>query len=269
MVEFNLESLGVSINLSFQNFKNDTLAGSLIPLKKGTKTDLSILLYEDKKKTVIQKIKKTEFKNCVKKVRGGSYCTFFDIDKRKTFSFFEKDVFLGFVMDHALNRSFLAFQNVLDIIFLHAAAIVIKERAYLFIAPGGGGKSTISSLAKENGFRVIDEECCIIKRIGNRFFSGVYPIKPLSDTSDKIWEIGGVYFLNKSNKSRTRKLSAIDAVYRSVPEATSFYHNWVPDEDKNEYKKRIFTFLNSMFNDVYFRLLDFKIDSDVFSCLTH
>lgn len=58
-----------------------------------------------------------------------------------------------------------------DGFFLHAAAIVEGQKAYVFFGPSGSGKTTVADLVGEG---VISDEIVAIRRVGNRYrVSGV------------------------------------------------------------------------------------------------
>ncbi len=251
------------------NFDKGSFANVLAPVTAAEKMDMDmeIYLYEDKRGAIIDRIKKGRLGDRVEETGGGSYFELFDTGRRKTFYFFESGVPLGYLLNRAVNRSFLAFQSILDIFFLHCASIVMDDRLYLFVAPSGGGKSTVSSFAREAGFSVLDEESCVVKRKRDRFFAGLFPFCLLPGHADKEREVGGVFFLNKSGTNKVRKISAIEAVRRALPEATCLYHDHVPQGGKAGYRKHVFQLLNLMFENVDFRLLDFNKHPGVLSCL--
>ncbi len=174
---------------------------------------------------------------------------------------------LDFLLNHGVNRSFLAYQSMLDIIFLHTASVVVDDKAHLFIAPSGGGKSTICSLAQENDLGVLGEEFCAIKKDGDKFYAGLFPcFTPYIDPY-KEWEIGGVFFLSKSEIDRISSISVIDAIRKAMPEATCFYTEHVPKDKRAHHKKHIFNFLEAMFENVDFKMFDFRKHPEAFLCL--
>lgn len=254
MRRFYLKKLKTVFLLNLMNFDNEHCCDFLSPVDRHKKWDLEILLFKDQHKG--------------RGARPGSlYREIFNTAERRTFCFFKSGISLGHVITREVNQSFLVFQGVLDILFLHAASVIIGDKVYLFVAPSKGGKTTVASLALESGLRVMGDESCIIKRKKNRFYAGTFPFNDLSDTLDKEREIGGIFLLNKSGVNKAKDLPATEALRRAMPEATCFFHKHVPESEKVNHKKHVFNFLNSMFENVDYKLLDFKNKSDIFSYL--
>ena len=264
MSRFYFETLATSVGLDFKNFDDMPPGGDLSPLDKTENTDLDISLYKDTGSKCITNIEKSRFANCVKKTENGSYCTLFDAKNRKTFCFFEENVDLHYIVDYAVNRSFLAFQSLLDIVFLHAASVMDDGKAYLFIAPSGGGKTTICSLAEEMGIKVLNDEICVVKKGEDGFLAGELP--SFFDVQDNLG-IEAIFFLEKSRINRVEELSTVEAIRRTLPQATCFHYGHVPGREKVSYRKHVFKFLNTLFQDVDFGLLKFNKNTDVFLCL--
>jgi len=269
MTKFCLNALETTVNLNFLNFDGAPYSSSLALASRHKKGDMEVFLYEDHSGTVIKKAEKAKLENSIKRTGpGSSHLEIFNITKRRTFCFFRDGISLAYIISQAVSRSFLVFQTVLDIIFLHAASIVMGNRVYLFVAPSGGGKSTISSLAIESDLGVLDDEFCVIKRKDNRFYAGLFPFNRLLDVPpDRVHEVGGVFFLNKSDVNKAGDLSATEAISRAFPEATCFFRKHVPGDGKADHKKQVFNFLDSMFESVDYKLLDFKKSPDIFSYL--
>ena len=267
MAKFHLKTLGMVVRLDFMNFAQKPTTFALYPADIREKTDLDICFYQDNDGTAIKRIKKGKFRRHVKKVSGGSYCKIFDAKRKKTFCFFEKGVSLNFLVDRSISQSLIAFQGFLDVIFLHSASVVKDNKVYLFIAPSGGGKSTIYSLAKEKGYDALDDESCIIKRKNKRFYASIYPCFRESPAPHDEWEVGGVFFLDKSKINKVREIPVIDAIRKALPEATSVSRDHIPGDEQVDYRGHVFRFLNSVFENVDFKLLEFNKNTYAFSCL--
>ncbi|MFQ5952122.1 MAG: hypothetical protein ACE5JK_01795 [Candidatus Omnitrophota bacterium] len=267
MGKFYFEKLGTTIGLNLLNFDEKPLGYDLAPMDKNKKTGFDMYLYEDKQSSFMKRMKKGRMNDRVKKVSGGSYLEFFDVKRKKTFCFFESGLPLNFLVSRGVNLSLIAFQKALDIIFLHAASVVMKGKVCLFVAPSGGGKTTICSLAHKRGLRVLNDEFCIVKKKKNRFYASVSPCYIVNPGPYEEWEIGGIFFLEKSEMDRANSIPAIEAIRRALPEATCFQHDHVPESENAGYRRHVFEFLNSLFTKVDFKLLKFSKERDIFSCL--
>ena len=265
---FYLKSLETTVKLEPVNFGDWTYDRKTYLPSSDEEIDLDMSLFRDDTEAVVEDEIKRRFKGkIVNSYWGGKCCEVFDISQKKVSCFFKSAMSADFVINHALSRSLMAFQIVLDMIFLHAACIIMEGKAILFIAPSGGGKTTLSLLARDAGFRVLNDEYCVVKQKNGSFFTGVFPVNIGTQDPDKVWEIEAVYFLEKSDKNRTSTISTIEAIQRSMPEALQHYRNTIPEEHKTEGRKRVFAFLSSMLDTVDFKLLDFTKSAEVFKCL--
>ncbi|NQT32150.1 MAG: hypothetical protein HQ594_00580 [Candidatus Omnitrophica bacterium] len=260
-----LKTLETTIKLDFLNFSDESFTGDFLAPKEGREEEIDIKFFKDADGAIVEKLKKiTPRGSIIKMHRWGKYCKIFDIARRRTFCFFTEGVPMDYLAPRAVDDSFLMFQDALDIMFLHSASIVINGNAYLFIAPSGGGKSTIAELARDKGLQVLEDESCIVKRKGDRFFTGSFPsgFPPAS-----MQEVAGIFFLNKADRNKAVKFSATEALRKALPEATSIYSVHIPDDRKTDYRRYVFNFISSMLDNVNFKLLDFTAQPEVFSCL--
>ncbi|MGB2651184.1 MAG: hypothetical protein WBD00_03155 [Candidatus Omnitrophota bacterium] len=267
MTQYILKTLGTSIGLNLEGPDDLPEVYKLDP--KGTEhtVDLEIDLYRDDRGEVIEKVEWGRMSGSVRKTPEGRYCEIFDIKKKKAVCFFENEIILKYVIDHMVNKSFHVFQNFLDMIFLHAASIVVGDGAYLFVARSGGGKSTISGLAEEKGYNVLGDELCCVKRTKDKYYTKVFPSPVAIDDSGSEREVKAVFFLNKSKENGLKKMSVLDAIRIAMPEATSFYYDRSAEENMIDYRSHVFQFLSSMLENMDFGLLDFNKDGKIFSYL--
>jgi hypothetical protein len=167
-----------------------------------------------------------------------------------------------------VNYAFQFFQEELGVFFFHAASVVIGGKAYLFPAPSGGGKSTISRLAEKKGINVIGDDTCVVKRKGRKFFVSAYPLLAFPAEEENVWELDSVLFLEKSKKNGIKRMSSVEAMKRAIPEAMCFSSKGMMVTPLRErYSKYIFWSLSSMFDSVRFGALSFSKSGGVFSCL--
>jgi hypothetical protein len=237
-------------------------------LGKGEKTDLRVRLTRkdlrgglgsrDKGLTGIKtkRLKKGVFRVCFDKSGLTAHCSY------------SGGIPSYFAATLAVNYAFQFFQEEMEVVFFHAAAMVIRGKAYLFPAPSGGGKSTISRLAKKRGIKVIGDDTCVVKRKGRKFFVSAYPLFALPARGRNTWEIDSVFFLEKSKTNGMKSMSSVEAMKRAIPEAMCFYSKQKMAPARREcYSKHVFRTLSSMFDSVRFAQLSFSRNGGVFSCL--
>lgn len=267
MDEFYFETLETKGMLKFLNFDGKTSFPGLKQLSSDKRIDLDINFLKYDSASDLEKVTSGKLSGALKHTGKGSYCRFSNINNGKTFCFFDNNVSLDFIVYQGINKAFISLQDKLDIIFLHTAAVIIDEKLYLFFAPSGGGKTTICSLAEENGYTVLTDEYCVLKKKGNIYYGGIFPVWPLNSSPGKMWEISGVFFLRKSAVNEINSFSKVDAIREMLPEAICFNNKRISGSREASYRKNVFNFLDNMFEDVYFRSLSFNKDKEVFQCL--
>jgi hypothetical protein len=267
MKQYILKTLDTSIGLNLG--ESDYLPDVYKFTPKSTEhtVDLEIDLHRDNGGKVFDKVEWGRLAGCIRKTPEGRYCEIFDIEEKKAVCFFENEKILSYLIGHMVNRSLHIFQNFLDMIFLHASSVVIGDKACLFVAQSGGGKSTIASLAEENGYNVLGDDLCCVKRSKDKYYTKVYPSTVAFDDTGAEKEVKAVFFLNKAKENRIRDISIADAVRMAMPEATTFYYDKSAEENMIDYRSHVFQFFSSMLKNVDFGLLDFNKDGKVFSCL--
>jgi len=101
---------------------------------------------------------------------------------------------------------------------LHASAVVYEDKAYLFSAPSGTGKSTHTTLwrkvfGEDNTFMLNDDKPVIRIKDGKVTVYGT----PWSGKTDQNKNIGvplqGICFLERSKENRIESISAKDAAF--------------------------------------------------------
>lgn len=270
MAEYAIERAGTTVKVEADLLKRAEPPDKKVSRpKKIKKTDITIVL-----KKLPPKTKK--FQNTVhdplprveRKLSKGIFRGYFDRNRSIAYCYHSQGVSVDFALTLGLNYSFQAFQEKLNIFFFHAASMVIGGRAYLFPAPSGGGKSTISGLARNKGITVLGDDTCLVKRIGRKFFVSAYPVSSFPDDGKDLWEVDSVLFLEKSRMNRLKRITSIEAMMRAIPEAAGHPFGWVEDPGpRSGYLKYIFRSLSAMLDSVRFGALDFSKNGEVFSCL--
>ncbi len=89
--------------------------------------------------------------------------------------------------------------------FLHAAAIVDAEKAFVFFGPSGSGKTTVADLVGEG---VISDEIAAIKRDGDR-----YQVSGVPWRGERLSApLAGLFRLRKAGETMFTRLSPAEAV---------------------------------------------------------
>lgn len=192
----------------------------------------------------------------------------FDPGGRKVSCYFEDGLPVDPVVLKAVNNGFLDMQPALDMFHLHSASIVIGGKAYLFPAPSGGGKSTLSFFAREAGLHVINEETCCLKKSGGRFIAGNYPCLAPPEVKRDEWEVGGLFLLNRWDRDEIRNIGVLEAIKRTLPEATNIFRDDNPCFTRKQHNENVFRVLSGLLDRVPFGTLDFRKSREVIGCLT-
>ncbi len=120
----------------------------------------------------------------------------------------EATVVLRRLSDHLL-RDF-------DGMFLHAAVIVYRGKAYAFVAPSGTGKSTHIRLWKTvfgNEVRVLNGDKPLIRRRDGRFIAYGSPWQGKENWGENTsCELAGVYLLRRGTEDRVTEVSPHEAL---------------------------------------------------------
>ncbi len=259
MRTFFIESMGVTCRMNFVNFNDDLADRFPSVISSDRNTDMEIFFLRGETGTMSPDL--------LKQLKR-PFWEVFDAGERKTFCVYEGDVSMEFLTAYELNRSFLEFQNNIDIVFMHCASVVIDEEAYLFVAPSGGGKSTISeSLSRYEDVEVIDDESSVLRCIDGAYYVQRHPVGLKNGTSSSRYRIRCVYFLEKAESNFVRDLSSLEAIRHILPEACGLYPTGAGKEYIALCRKRTFDFLSRMYSEVEVKLMGFKKGSEIRECL--
>lgn len=149
-------------------------------------------------------------------------------------------------------------------LMLHAAGLEKDGAGYLFFAPSGGGKSTLSSLAK--GFGVLSDEWIILQRKGRKYwihspFYASFTQKAVKRREcfefNKTIELRRIYFLAKAKRHFVKPVPFIEAVLKGYRQIWYFQCGKISGV---ALKKKYLQFLVKLFRIYQVRLLGFKKD---------
>ncbi|MFH1878108.1 MAG: hypothetical protein ABH883_04815 [Candidatus Omnitrophota bacterium] len=260
-----LRFLETDIRISFSGFYEKPCFFSLSPARDNEiRADMNIILYRDSFESAEYINGTNGLSPELERIDGGKYCEIFSVEDRTVKCFFEKSFSIDFILNRLINKAFHAFQEYLDVILLHSALVISGGKTFLFVAPSGGGKSTLCAYALEKGRTVLSEEMCIVKKKDSAFYARRFPFCVAEYDAEVLQKVGGIFFLNKSEKNSLSKISVLEAFQRAVPEATSYRYDY---GSRASYRKHVFGFLNMMFENLGFHLLDFTKSAEFLSCL--
>lgn len=116
---------------------------------------------------------------------------------------------MGFLMfSFLLKHILLGVLERKNAFMLHTSSALIGGRAHLFMAHSGGGKSTTMKLVSRR-YQSLGDDSAIIRKEGRKYYYYQTPMVEkewwIGKTSKK-YEIGGLYFINKSKTFEVRSL---------------------------------------------------------------
>ena len=109
---------------------------------------------------------------------------------------------------------------------LHSSAVVYKEKAYLFSAPSGTGKSTHTQLwlKRFDGAYILNDDKPAIKIQKNGFFAFGTPFSGKTDLNiNKCVPLGGICFIERSDKNYIEKIPSDEALFRLLNQTVRPY----------------------------------------------
>jgi len=115
----------------------------------------------------------------------------------------------------ALARGFYRQLLNFDGFLLHASAVELGGKAYLFSAPSGTGKSTHAAFWREAfGARIINDDKPAIRRINGVYCACGTPFSGKHDISQPVCvEIGGVAVLRRGDTTTVSRLDTAHALW--------------------------------------------------------
>jgi len=99
------------------------------------------------------------------------------------------------------------FMHHFNALFVHSSAVIIENKAALFIAPDEGGKTTIAEILHKK-YPIITDDQNVIRKEGDKYYCygtpwGVY----ITNKSTKV-KLGGIFLLEKSDKFKLTPLNS-------------------------------------------------------------
>ena len=109
-------------------------------------------------------------------------------------------------------------------LMLHASAVALEGRAYLFSGPCGRGKSTHTWLWQSvfgERAQVFNDDKPALRRLDGRWYAYGTPWCGKDGINlNQKWPLGGICFLEKAEENRIRRLSAAEALPLMLAQTT-------------------------------------------------
>jgi len=127
--------------------------------------------------------------------------------------------YIGILTFQLILREVLSYLLRKDGFLLHASGSLDRDgNLFIFLAPSGGGKTTLSNLLKEGGLRKFSDDILLVRKLGGkwRFFSPPFiekehmPLKREA-TGAKIFTI-----IKKGKKVSSKRLKREDKILKAV-----------------------------------------------------
>ncbi|MCL4237695.1 MAG: hypothetical protein KJ047_05560 [Anaerolineae bacterium] len=154
--------------------------------------------------------------------------------------------------------------------FFHSAGIQIADHNYIFLAPSGTGKTTLSLRAQKGGLPVLSDEMVFVSKNGGCFVAYSSPFGRITDGPLEA-PLGGIFFLKQGTAARFSRINSSQALARAWQD--SYYRDTVLDfsDQKLRFKNRIvtpaerlkiFDLWHELFSTVPCFEMEFPIDFD-------
>lgn len=150
----------------------------------------------------------------------------------------------------AYMESCIQFYRVLpafDGLYLHASAVVLEGRAYLFSGHSGAGKSTHTRLWQQifgAGARVINDDKPVLRRIGGKWIAYGTPWCGKDGINrNESAPLGGICYLKKGQKNEIRRLSKREAMERILAQTIRRF----PDTERLD---KLLTLLEQLLEEI-------------------
>ncbi len=150
---------------------------------------------------------------------------FLGSEKEKELPFHLMWLYLQLLLAHLLLLKRVGF-------FLHAAGVSYQGRGYLFVGPGGAGKSTLSKLLyQDRTISVLGDDLMVVcKRKGGPRIYGTPPCEPFPFFSlTEGTPLRGIFFLAHGKKNQLRRLALQESLRRFLLEVPPI--SWALEAD--------------------------------------
>ena len=115
----------------------------------------------------------------------------------------------GSLVEDNFRQIFATFLPSFTATLLHSSGVIRGDKAALFLAPGGGGKTTV--IERSNGEPVLSDDQIIVRKEDNTIIAHSTPLGRI--TSDPCQaRVGGIFLLDKASSFKLEPISPSDLV---------------------------------------------------------
>lgn len=145
---------------------------------------------------------------------------------------------------------------------LHSSYLLVNNKAILFTAPSGTGKSTQADLwVNHRGGRVINGDRTLISKEGDKFYANGWPICGSSEIcNNESYEIAAIIYLSQAKENTITPITGMAGVKKLLSEITINYFN-------RKFVDSSFDFVADMMCSIPFLSLACTPDENAVICL--
>jgi len=145
-------------------------------------------------------------------------------------------------------------------LLIHAAGISYRKKGFIFPAPSGGGKTTISKLAKQKAV-IISDDAVVIKRVKSGYLIYGFPYTMPRLRRVKHYEKGvrlrKIYFIMKAKVTTIRPINRTKALRMALAQAANLISQRISQEKRGALGKYTYRFLEKLLDSLPFAELYF------------
>jgi hypothetical protein len=102
--------------------------------------------------------------------------------------------------------------------FMHASAVEINGRGYLFPGRSGAGKSTISRIFVSEGYEMLSDDRIVVRKIDGAFYTFGTPWAGDAEiAANRKLPLGGIFFIIQGSENCIREMSPSESAERLMP----------------------------------------------------
>lgn len=161
------------------------------------------------------------------------------------------------ILSELLMVGFYSYISLHETLLLHASAICYKEKAVVFTAASGVGKTTQAELWKKHrNADILNGDKVFLKKTSDQIVAWGSPWKGSSPYTENTYaQLGAIIVLEQAEENSIRKLSDLEILEKVVP------HLFIPNWDTS-LENKVFNFLDEVLRNTEVYLLKCKPDED-------
>ncbi len=142
-------------------------------------------------------------------------------------------------------------------LILHSSAVLLGDKALIFLGPSGAGKSTIAKLFLKSKFKTLSDDLNILNIQRENLWVSASPfLSEIKRAEGGKYEVEKIFYLNKSNEnslSKIPKLRQRAYLFTVMPVLNSLKY----------FQKGIFSFISKVLDLKEVEVLNFKKDEEI------